>query len=144
MKQQQSIALSAIIAVAVGMTGMSVFADGVSQPTLTEADKQAGDPIALTIESFPEATAVAIPFERRFSIAAWTTPGGFSSQFPVMVGSLPKLRFVDAIFGVKLGSFCRSKTRSRPFAISESKAPIHGASPGNPPQSESWKKVVNT
>ena len=39
MKQQQSLALGAIIAVAVGLTGVSAFGDFTTQPELTQAER---------------------------------------------------------------------------------------------------------
>lgn len=69
--------------------------DLLVEPTLIAVEMQAGAPIPLLLPSFPDAITVAIPTERRLSIAALRA-GSLASQGEEEAAP-PRLRLTEAI-----------------------------------------------
>src|SRR4051794_20164731 len=98
---------------------VSVF---VVEPTVIAVEMQPGVETPVEAPSLPAAIAVAMPADRRLSIAAFR----LSASQAVFVGvPPPRLMFTEAIESVVR----RSKTRFRPASWSEVKDSAQGSSP---------------
>jgi hypothetical protein len=102
-------------------------------PTLIADEMHPGELRAFVNPSFPAATAVAIPTERRLSMIGFI---GSPSQ-NVVDEPPPRLRFTEE----KLRELRRAYTRSSPAMMSDVQATAHGA---EPLQSEAFVKREKT